>query len=117
MGDGEICGTGVEISGEVIVKTSLLKNFPLNLPVTETADSWEVNASGGNYEAALSEASKELCRLMSPVYGWDATDIFIYLSLYGNVGINQGCFPSEDAMMTLRLGIPKLAEKEPLIPR
>jgi amidase len=115
MGDGEICGTGIEISGEVIIKTSLLKNFPLNLPVTETADSWEVNASGDNYEAALSEASRELCRLMSLTYGWDATDIFIYLSLYGNVGINQGCFPSEDAMMTLRLGIPKLPEKEPLI--
>ena len=35
MGDGEVAGTGIEISGEVTVKVSIIKNFKLNWPITE----------------------------------------------------------------------------------
>jgi len=115
MGDGEICGTGVEIAGEIIVKTTLIKGFELNWPVTETADCWYVNAKGSDYDESLILGSKELCRLMQPVYGWDPTDIFIYLSLQGNVEINQACRPMHDEMVNVRVGIPKTPGKKPLV--
>ena len=108
MGDGEICGTGVEIGGEITVRTTLIKNFELNWPVTETADSWYINAKGKDYDESLIIACKELCRLMRPVYNWDNTDIFIYLSVQGNVEINQACRPMHDEMVNVRLGIPKI---------
>ena len=115
MGDGEICGTGVEIAGEILVRTTLIKNFELNWPVTETADCWYVNAKGKDYDESLILCSKEMCRLMEPVYGWDPTDIFIYLSLQGDVEINQACRPMHDDMVNVRLGIPKTQGKKPLI--
>lgn len=116
MGDGEISGTGIEISGEVIVRVRLIKNFELRWPVTEKQDTWHVNAMGDSYEMALKAAADEMARLMGPAYGWDVTDIFIYLSLQGDVVINQGCLPTHDPMVTLRLGVPKLREKPRLIP-
>jgi len=115
MGNGEISGTGIEISGEVLVRTSLIKNFELNWPVTEKQDSWYVNATGKDYDESLYIGCHELCRLMQPVYGWDATDIFIYLSLQGSVEVNQGARPVHDEMVNLRIGIPKVPGKKPLI--
>ena len=35
MGDAELCGTGIEIPAEILVKVSLIKNFELHWPVTE----------------------------------------------------------------------------------
>ena len=64
MGDAELCGTGIEIPGEIIVKTSLIKDFQLNMPVTETATHWWVNACAMDYEETLKIASEELCRLL-----------------------------------------------------
>lgn len=115
MGDGELCGTGIEISGEVTVKVSLIKNFALNWPVTELADSWYVNATGKSYDESLMIGCKELCRLMEPVYGWDATDIFMYLSIQGSAEINQSTRPTYEDMVNVRVGIPKTAGKGPLI--
>jgi amidase len=115
MGDGEICSTGVEIAGEILVRISLIKQFALNWPFTETKDTWYVNATGKDYDEALILGCKELCRLMEPVYGWDATDIFIYLSAQGDVEINQACRPMRDEMVNIRVGIPKTTGKGPLI--
>lgn len=115
MGDGEIGGSGVEIAGKILARVGLLKAFELNWPVTETPDCWYVNASGPNYDTCLYEAAKEMCRLMKPVYGWDASDIQIYLSIQGNVEVNQAARPMYDDMMIFRLGIPKRADKPPLI--
>lgn len=115
MGDGELCGSGMEISATVLVKCALIKDFMLHWPVTQTDTHWYVNATGRDYDEALMIACRELCRLMRPAYGWDSTDIFLYLSLQGDVGVNQGTRPVPDDMVNLRVGIPKIAGKEPLL--
>lgn len=115
MGDGEVSGTGIEVSGEVLARVSLIKEFELHWPVTETTDAWYVNATAPAYGDSLVAAANELGRLMEPVYGWDMTDIFIYLSLQGNVGVNQGVYPVDGQMINLRFGIPKSLDKKPLI--
>ncbi|MDL2252587.1 acetamidase/formamidase family protein [Ruminococcaceae bacterium OttesenSCG-928-I18] len=115
MGDGEICGTGIEVSGEVTVRTELIKGFELHWPVTETGQSWYVNAVEANYDAALLSASRELARLVQRAYGWDATDCNIYFSIRGMVEINQGIRPIHDEMFVLRMGVPKVPGKPPLV--
>lgn len=115
MGNGEICGTGIEISAEVLVKTTLIKQFKLNWPVTELEDWWYVNSTGKDYDESLKIGCMELCRLMKSVYNWDETDIFIYLSLQGSVEVNQGVRPVHGEMVNLRIGIPKMIGKKPLI--
>lgn len=114
MGDAELCGTGIEIPAEILVKTSLIKNFELNWPVTETATHWWVNACAHNFDEALQNASRELQRLIMAQTGWDETDTYMYMSVQSDVQINQACVPCEVAMI-LRFGTPKLPQFKPLI--
>lgn len=115
MGDGEISGTGVEIAGEVLAKVTLIKNFTLNWPVTETKDYWYVNTTADNFTEGQKEAVTEMRRLMEPVYGWDKTDIYMYFSIQGDMEINQSAVPASVDMFTLRFGIPKTPGVPPLI--
>jgi len=114
MGDAELCGTGIEIPAEITVKTSLIKNFKLNWPVTETATHWWVNACASNFDEALKNASVELQRLIMDQTGWDETDAYMYMSVQSDVQINQACVPCEVPMI-LRFGTPKLPQFKPLI--
>lgn len=115
MGDAELCGTGIEVAGEILVKTSLIKGFQLNWPITETSTHWYVNACAAEYPEALKLASKELQRLLMDVTGWDKTDTYLYMSVQSDVEINQACKPCEVPMI-LRFGTPKLPQFKPLIP-
>ncbi len=110
MGDGELCGTGLEIAGEVTVRFGLLKNKKIDWPVLEADGQWHVMASDLDYTKALVAACRQMQELMSAAYGWDATDVFFYLSLEGNLCVNQGCQPCPVAMV-LRVSVPKLADK------
>lgn len=115
MGDGEVSGTGIEIPGQVLVRVNLVKDFDLNWPVTETEDFWYVNAMGQDFPEAFLAASKELARLMEGAYPLDKTDAFIYLSLQGDVGVNQYVHPVDGEMPSVRFGIPKTSYAKPLI--
>ncbi|MET3618347.1 amidase [Peptoniphilus olsenii] len=115
MGDGEISGTGIEVSGEVVVRVNLIKDFELNWPIIETKDNWYVNGVGKDFSEAYLEATKELARLMKATYPLDTTDIFIYLSLQGDIEINQYVHPVEGEMPSVRFGIPKTEYAKPLI--
>ena len=116
MGDGELCGTGIEIPAEIIVRTQIVKGFELNWPVLETHDKWYVNACAQEYNEALMNASKEMQRLLMRVTGWDAVETYMYLSVRADVEISQGCKPCE-VQLSLRIGTPKLPEFAPLVPQ
>ena len=111
MGDGELCGTGLEVSGEEELTFGLIKRTALRWPVLEDADGWHVIASDLDYTKALVAATEQMQELLSPIYGWDATDVFFYLSLEGQLGVNQGCQPCP-VPMVLRLSVPKRPGKE-----
>lgn len=113
MGDGELCGTGMEIAGEVTVKVGLIKSNKLDWPVLETKDKWHVIASDMDYTKALVEASRQMQSLVMKAYGFDETDTYFYLSLQGDVGVCQGCQPCP-VQIVLRLSVPKI-DARPLI--
>jgi amidase len=114
MGDAELCGTGIEIKGEIMVKTSLIKKFELNWPVTETATHWYVNACAHEFPEASKLASKELQRLICNAYGWDKTDAYCYMSIQSDLEINQACKPCAVELI-VRFGTPKLPQFKPLV--
>lgn len=116
MGDGELCGTGIEIPAEILVKIQLVKGFELNWPVLETQDKWYVNACAPKYDEALMNAAKEMQRLIMRITGWDAEETYMYMSVQSDVEISQGCEPCE-VQLSLRIGTPKLYDLEPLIPQ
>ena len=116
MGDGELCGTGIEIPAEILVKIQLVKGFELNWPVLETHDKWYVNACAPKYDEALMNAAKEMQRLIMRITGWDAEETYMYMSVQSDVEISQGCEPCE-VQLSLRIGTPKLYDLEPLVPQ
>lgn len=107
MGDGEVSGTGIEVSGQVLVRVNLIKDFDLRWPVVETEDRWFVNGVGPDFDTAYKNAADELARLMKDAYPLDLTDIFIYLSIQGDLEINQYVHPVEGEMPVVRFSIPK----------
>ncbi len=114
MGDAELCGTGIEIPAQITVKTSLIKDFELNWPVLETADKWYVNASAQEFDEALMAGSKEMQRLLMNVTGWDAEEVYMYMSVQSDVELSQACKPCE-VQLSLRIGTPKLPQFKPLV--
>lgn len=112
MGDGEVCGTGLEIDGEITVRIRLLKNFELNWPVTETRDAWYVNSCGDTCDEAIRAGYMEMRRLIANAYGWSLEDAAFYMTLRGYLESNQACLVPHD---TFRIGTPKVNGKPRLV--
>jgi len=115
MGDGEVVGTGIEVSGRAIVRLRLAKGFRLNWPVTETRHAWYVNTCGESCDQAIEYGYKEMQRLISQAYGWDMTDAAMFMSVQGFLESNQACLTPDEGGDTFRVGTPKLSSKRPLI--
>jgi amidase len=109
MGDGEICGTGVEIAGEVLARFELLKGRQATWPVTELEDAWVAHGTpGGDVREANQEATEEAARLLVDQWGFTLEDAFVFLSVACDVNICQACQPSPFSTIA-RVLVPKLA--------
>ena len=107
MGDGEICGTGVEIAGEVDVRFDLLKGKQATWPVTELEGAWVTHAtSGGDVREALRLASEEAARALVDEWGFSKEEAFVFLSVACDLNICQACQPSPFSAIA-RVAIPK----------
>jgi amidase len=108
MGDGEICGTGVEIEGEVVVRFDVLKGKQATWPVTELADAWVPHGtSGGDFMEALQNACEEAARLLVDQWGFTMEEAFVFLSVACDVNVCQACKPSPFSAIA-RVRIPKI---------
>ena len=109
MGDGEICFTGVEISGEVTIRVSLLKGKQGTWPVTELADRWVVHGTAGpDFMEALDRASEEGARFLVDQWGFTMEEAFIFLSVACDANICQACRPQPFSTIA-RISIPKIS--------
>lgn len=115
MGDGELCGTGLEIAGEVDVRLSVLKGQSIAWPVLETPEKWYALANAEHYPDALKQAAEQMQSLICNAYGWDLTDAYLYMSLQSDTEICQACKPCLVDLI-VRVGTPKRSDK-PLISR
>jgi amidase len=107
MGDGEICGTGVEIAGEVDVRFELVKAKQATWPVTELEAAWVTHAtSGGDVREALQLASEEAARALVDEWGFTKEEAFVFLSVSCDLNVCQACQPSPFSSIA-RVAIPK----------
>ena len=107
MGDGEICGTGIEIAGEVTVRFDLLKGKQGAWPISETEQAWITHGTATEYPDAMREACREAAYLLAREWGLSLEDAFILLSIRADVGVAQACKPSPFATIA-RVVVPKL---------
>jgi amidase len=111
MGDGEICGTGVEIAGEVVARFDLLKGKQATWPVTELPDRWVAHATAetdADFMEALQRVSEEAARLLVEEWGFTMEEAFVFLSVACDAGICQACRPSPFSTIA-RMAVPKVS--------
>jgi amidase len=89
MGDGEVSGTGVEISGEVMVSVTLLKGKAPKRPWIETEESWISTGQGETLDDAVHEAVEEMTSILMRELKLDRTDAYLLISARGDVRIGQ----------------------------
>ena len=89
MGDGEISGTGIEISGKVLLKTSLIKNKSIKRPIIETEDSYYFLASHKSFDEAARICSKDLSLVLQEKLDLDFEDAYMLMSASCDLGIGQ----------------------------
>lgn len=109
MGDGEICGTGVEIAGDVLIKVEVIKGMQTKYPVTETQDSWITHGVAvEDLTTALKIACEEAAHLLVTHWGFSYEDAFIFLSVTSDLGIAQAVHPSHGTVIA-KMRVPKIA--------
>jgi len=80
QGDGEICGTAVEIHAAVTVEFKVIKKT-IAWPRVESEDMIMTVCSARPLEDAARLAYRELINWMVTDYGWDRDDAYMFLSL------------------------------------
>jgi amidase len=108
MGDGEICGTGVEIAGEVTVRFDLVKGRQAEWPVTELADRWVAHGTSlGVFAEAMDAACEDAAKLLVDQWGFAMEEAFVFLSVACDVNVCQACRPSPFSAIA-RVEVPKI---------
>jgi len=110
MGDGEICGTGIEIAGDVLISTQLIKGLGTDFPVTETESSWITHgvAPVEDLYGAMRIACEEAAGLLVSQWGFSYEEAFIFLSVQGNLGIAQAVHPAQGTVIA-KMELPKIS--------
>lgn len=103
MGDGEIMGSGLEISGEVEVKVEVLKDFDFNLPIIETKDKWITLGSRETMEEASDLAICNMADLIMKKSNFSLNQAGMLISLAGDLRVCQMVNPH----ITMRVEISK----------
>ena len=89
MGDGEVSGTGIEISGETMVKIDLIKGRTIRRPRLESDTEWIATGQGESLEDAVQEAVEELTDFLQNQFSLSRTEAFLLVSARGDVRIGQ----------------------------
>ena len=108
QGDGEICGTAVEVPVVVTLRFGLEKEKPISWPRIESEEEIMTVCSARPLEDAARLAFLELVGWMASDYGWERMDAYMFLSLAARARIAQ----IVDPLYTVVAKLPKRYLKE-----
>ena len=103
MGDGEVCGTGIECGAVVTIHLELLPEHTIPRPRLETPKEWMCVASAEGLENAIKLALQDMVAWLQADHQLSAEEAYVLVSLVGDVRIGQVV----DPMVTVRVTIPK----------
>jgi amidase len=103
MGDGEVCGTGIECGAEVTIRLDLVHDYPIPRPRIETSSEWMCVASAEGLENAIKLALGDTVDMLQSKHSLSAEEAYVLVSLVGDVRISQVV----DPMVTVRVAVPK----------
>jgi amidase len=101
MGDGEICGTGVEVAGSVRLRLTVRRDLALVNPVVVTRDVVATIASAPTLDEAAALATRDMADLLMSRLGLDATAATMVMSAAGDLRVSQVVDPLRTARFEL----------------
>ena len=110
MGDGEVCGTGVEIRGVVEIQVEVLKDWGWRQPVIDFKDSLYFLGSAPTLEAAVEKATTEAVGFLEEKNRMSWNEAYMLASIGTDLLISQVVNPWK----TVRVRVPKHLMKNPL---
>ena len=103
MGDGEVCVAGCEVSGKVLVTTSVFKEKFIPWPIVETDEVFYLIVSHEDINKALYEATDLAVKVLQHSLALDWDEAYMIASMIVDIQISQLVDPAK----TVRARIPK----------
>ena len=97
MGDGEICGTGVEVAGSIKLRVDVRRDVELANPVVETSEVVATIASAETLDEAADRATRDMADLLTLRLGLSAADATMLMSAAGQLQVSQVVDPLKTA--------------------
>jgi acetamidase/formamidase len=89
QGDGEISGTALEASLDVVVQLRVRRDLPIDVPVLETPTHWYVHGFGDDLDEAMADAARNQLRFLGAMWGLSADDAYSLMSVGGDFTVTQ----------------------------
>ena len=105
QGDGEISGTAIESSLNVLFQIVLRKDFHFASPLLETPKWWIVHGFDENLNVASKNAAKEMITLLNEHVGLSKDDAYSLMSVAGDLCITQVVDGRQGAHVRIPRGI------------
>jgi len=103
MGDGEVCGTGIECGADVTIRLGLLPGYHIPRPRIETNEEIMCVASAEGLEQAIKLALQDMVDWLKMEKNLSGEEAYVLVSLVGSVRIGQIVDPA----VTVRVTVPK----------
>jgi len=101
MGDGEVCGTGIEVPAEITVLLSRDLELQLKRPMIETPTSWISYAAAKTLDGAAKIAASDMVRFIMSFRGVDFEEAYMLASIAADLRISQVVDPLMAAKMEI----------------
>jgi len=89
QGDGEISGTAIEASLNVMFQIVLRKDFHFPSPLLETPDTWIVHGFDEDLDVAMKNAAKDMLHLLVDKHDLSRDDAYSLMSVGSDFGVTQ----------------------------
>ena len=105
MGDGEICGTGIEVAGSVQLRVDVRRDIRLDNPALETSEVVATIASAASLDEAADRATSDMADLLTRRLGLSPSDATMLMSAAGQLQVSQVVDPLKTARYAMPSGI------------
>jgi formamidase len=89
QGDGEISGTAIEASLDVVFQVVLRKDFHFPSPLLETPDLWIVHGFDQDLDVAMRHAARDMLQLLVDRHGLSRDDAYSLMSVGADFAVTQ----------------------------
>ncbi len=89
QGDGELSGTAIEASLDVMMQISVRRDFHFPSPLIETPNEWMVHGFDEDLNVAMRSASLEMLRLLTDLKGTSRDDAYSLMSVAADFTVTQ----------------------------